>query len=91
MSDTTEDPDKRASTTEEEQREEGEVLFQGLVRVAVVSIFATVLIVVGLLQATGLIDLFPFGEEWTFQWLIFVLLALALLSAELWSWKSDQI
>ena len=90
MSDSTRDPDKTPSTTEAEQREEGEALAQGLVRVAGVSIFAILLTVVGLLQATGYINLFPFGEGWTIQWLVFVLLGVILVSIELWSWKSDR-
>lgn len=62
MSDSSRDPDKTPSTTEAEQREEAEVLGQGLVRVAGISIFAMLLAVVGLLQATGFVNLFPFGE-----------------------------
>lgn len=90
MSDSMRDPDKTPSTTEAEQQEEGEAVAQGLIRVAGISIFAIVLTVVGLLQATGYVDLFPFGEGWTIQWLVFVLLGLILLSIELWSWKSDR-
>lgn len=90
MSDSTEDPDKRPSTTKEEQKEEGVVLMKGVVRIAGISIFATLLTVVGLLQATGLVDLFPFGEEWTVQWLVFVFLALVLVAVELWS-RSNRI
>lgn len=90
MSDSTRDPDKTPSTTEAEQREEGEVLAKGWIRVAGISILAVLLTVVGLLQATGYVDLFPFGEGWTIQWLVFVLLAVILVSIELWSWKSDR-
>lgn len=89
MSDPGEDPEKTPSTTEAEQREEAEVLAKGWIRVAAVSIFAVVLTVVGLLQAGGLVDLFPFGEEWTVEWLVFVLLAAALVAIELWTWWSD--
>lgn len=90
MSDSTKSPDQTPSTTEAEQQEEGEAVAQGLLRVAGVSIFALLLIVVGLLQATGQVDLFPFGDGWTIQWLVFVLLAVILVSIELWSWKSDR-
>lgn len=91
MSDSANDPEKTPSTTEEEQREEGKALAQGWLRVATVSIAALLLTVLGLLQATGLIDLFPFGEGWTVQWLVFVLIAVVLVSVELWTWKSDWI
>lgn len=90
MSDPGEDPEKTPSTTEEEQREEAEVLAKGWLRVATVSILATVLTVVGLLQASGLVDLFPFGEDWTVEWLVFVLLAALLVGIELWGWWSDR-
>ncbi|WP_123619456.1 hypothetical protein [Halorubrum sp. CSM-61] len=89
MSDKRNEPEKTPSTTEAEQREEGEVVAKGFIRVAAVSIVATILVVVGLLQATGLVSLFPFGEEWTVQWLVFVLLGVILVSVGLWSWKSE--
>lgn len=89
MSDPGEDPERTPSTTEAEQREEAEVLAKGWLRVAAVSILAVVLTVVGLLQATDLVDLFPFGEDWTIQWLVFVLLAALLVAVELWGWRSD--
>ncbi|MDZ5812643.1 hypothetical protein U4E84_14945 [Halorubrum sp. AD140] len=88
MSDSTEDPEKTPSTTEAEQREEGEVVAKGLIRTAAISIFSVLLLVVGLLQATGYVDLFPFGEG-IIQWLVFVLLGLILVSIGLWSWRSE--
>lgn len=91
MSDSTDDPDKTPSTTEEEQAEEGKALAQGVLRVGAVSIAALLLTIVGLMQATGMIDLFPFGDDWTVEWLVFVLLAIVLVAAELWTWKSDLI
>jgi len=65
------------------------VVAKGFIRVAAVSIVATLLIVVGLLQATGLISLFPFGQEWTVQWLVFVLLGVVLVAVGIWSWRSE--
>ena len=91
MSDPADDPEKTPSTTVEEQREEGKMLAKGWLRIASVSIFALLLTVVGLLQATGVIDLFPFGEGWTVQWLVFVLLAIVLVSVELWTWRSSRL
>lgn len=87
MSETHDDPDKTPTTTEEEAKEEGRELFEGGLRVALISIVALVLTMVGFLQATGLVDLFPFGESWTYQWLVFVLLAIAVVAAELWTWR----
>lgn len=91
MSDPTDNPEKTPSRTEAEQREEGKALAKGWLRVAAVSIFGMVLAVIGVLQASGLIDLFPFGDGWTFQWLVFVLLAAIIVGAELWTWRSDQL
>lgn len=87
MAETHDDPDKTPTTTEEEAREEGKELVEGGLRVALVSIVAVALAAVGLLQATGLVDLFPFGGDWTYKWLVFVLLAAALATAELWTWR----
>lgn len=81
------DPDQTPTTTEEEAKEEGKELFEGGLRVALVSIVALVLATVGLLQATGLVDLFPFGGDWTYQWLVFVLLAAVVVAAEIWTWR----
>ena len=94
MSDSTEDPDKTLTTSEEQaakegkEGKEGKELAQGGVRVGVISILSLLLIVIGLLQATGVIDLFPFGSGWTVQWSIFILLAFVLIGIEVWGWKS---
>lgn len=60
MSDSATDPDSEPSTTEEEQREEGRVLFQGWVRVAAISILMLLLLVMVLLHLSGVIDVLPF-------------------------------
>lgn len=86
-----EELDQMPSTGEEEQREEAKVLAEGWLRVAAVSIFALVLTVVGLLQASGLVDLFPFGNDWTVEWLVFVALAVAIVAVEAWTWWIDRI
>lgn len=86
-----EELDRTPSTGEKEQREEAKVLAEGWLRAAAVSIFALLLIVVGLLQASGLVDLFPFGESWTVEWLVFVLLAVAVVAVEAWTWWLDRI
>lgn len=86
-----EELDHTPSTSEDVQREEAKVLAEGWLRVATVSIFAVLLTVVGLLQASGLVDLFPFGEGWTVEWLLFVVLAVALVAVEAWTWWIDRI
>lgn len=87
MTETTDDPDKTPTITEEEAREECTELLEGSLRVALVSIVGVALAAVGLLQATGLVDLFSFDVDWTYQWLVFVLLAAALVAAEVWTWR----
>lgn len=89
MSDPGENPEKTPSTTEEEQKEEGEIILQGALRTGIISIVSLLLIILGLMQATGMIDLFPFGSDWTVQWLVFVLIALVLVGIEVWSWRSE--
>lgn len=91
MSDASEDPEKTPSTTEAEQRTEGMTIARGWLRVASISIFALLLAVVGLLQASGFVDLFPFGDGWTVQWLVFVLIAAILVGIELWTWRSRRL
>lgn len=91
MSESADDPEKTPSTTEAEQKEEGMVLAEGWIRIAAVSIAALLLTVLGLLQASGVIDLFPFGEGWTVQWLVFVVIALLLVSVGLWTWRSERL
>lgn len=87
MTETHDDPDQTPTTTEEEAREEGKELLEGGLRVALVSIAALTLAAVGLLQATGLVDLFPFGGDWTYEWAVFVLLAIVIVAAEAWTWR----
>ncbi len=84
------DPDQHPTRTEEEAKDEAKVVAKGGVRIAAVSIFATLLTVIGLLQASGLIDLFPFGEGWTLQWLVFVVIAVFIVALELWSWSNRR-
>ncbi len=91
MSESTDDPEKTPATTEDEQREEGETIAKGWLRVGAVSIFGMLLAVIGLMQATGLIDLFPFGEGWTYQWLVFVAIAAVVVAIEVWTWRSDKL
>lgn len=88
MSDTEKDPTQEPTTSEEDAEEEAEVLLKGWLRVALVSIISLLFIVLGLLHATDVIELFPFGTDWTVQWLVFVLIGVAILSIEFWSWKS---
>lgn len=87
MTEAHDDHDQTPTTTEEEAREEGKELLEGGLRVALVSIAALLLAAVGLLQATGLVDLFPFGGDWTYGWAVFVLLAVAIVAAEAWTWR----
>lgn len=90
MTETHDDPDKTPTTSEEEAREEGKAMFQRGLRVALISIVSLLLATAGLLQATGLVDLFPFGGDWTYQWLVFVLLAAIIVAAEIWTWRTQR-
>ncbi len=57
--------------------------------IAAVSIFGLVLIVIALMQATGLMDVFaPVVETEIQQWAIFGVLVLIWLGAAGWSWNA---
>lgn len=90
-SDHDEHPEKAPAQTEHDEREEGKTIATGWVRVGVVSIFATLLTVVALMQASGLIDVLPFGQDWTVEWLVLVLVAAVLVAVELWTWRSRRL
>lgn len=86
-----EELDQMPSTSEEEQREEAKVLAEGWLGVTAVSIFAVLLIAVGLLQASGLVDLFPFGSNWTVEWFVLVALGMVVVAMVAWTWWNDRI
>lgn len=59
-------------------------------RIGVVSIAAMLLLALGMMQATGLVDLLsPFVDSEIGQWLVFVILAVVVGAVAVWSWRTS--
>lgn len=87
------EPDKEPTEKPTEDREEAEREGQWMARnwlgIAVVSILALLLLALGMMQATGLVDVFgPVADSETGQWAAFGVLALAVLALAGWSWRA---
>jgi polyferredoxin len=85
-----EEPDEEAieePTTDEQQAErEATWMAKEWASIGVISILVMVLLALGLLQATGVIDLLaPIADTEIGQWGAFVVLALVVLGISLWS------
>ena len=83
------DPTDTPTHDTEAARQEGAEMGRSWLQVAVVATFGTLLLALGLLQATGLVDLFaPIAGSEPTQWLVFVVLALVVAVVGAWSWKT---
>lgn len=89
MSKPDEEPTETPTTSREEATEEGEWMFRNWIAVAVVSVLAMVLLVLGLMQWTGLVDIFaPIADSDAGQWGVFVILALLVAGLAVWGWTA---
>lgn len=89
MSKPDEEPTDKPASSREEAAEDSEWMFRNWIGVAVVSIAILLLITVGLMQGTGLIDVFaPVADSETGQWGAFAVLALIVAALAAWGWKS---
>lgn len=89
MANSGKDPTDKPTHDTEEARREGAEMGRSWLQIAVVATFATLLLALGLLQATGLVDLFaPVVAGETTQWVLFTVLALVVLGVGAWSWLS---
>ncbi|MDJ1433891.1 hypothetical protein [Halostagnicola sp. A-GB9-2] len=88
MSEPDREPTEKPTHDVEEAEQEGKGMARNWIGVAVVSIFTLLAIVIGMMQATGVVDVFaPFAETETQQWGIFFVIALAVIALAAWSWK----
>ena len=88
MSEPNEEPTEKPTRTEEEATQEGAWMLRNWLGIAVVSIAALVVIALGLLQWTGLIDVFgPVASTETGQWMAFGVLVLVVVALAAWTWK----
>ncbi|MWV39861.1 hypothetical protein [Natrialba sp. INN-245] len=89
MSEPDREPTETPTTDREEAEREGKWMGRNWLGIAAVSIFGLVLIVIALMQATGLMDVFaPVAETEIQQWAIFGVLVLIWLGAAGWSWNA---
>ncbi|RQG93396.1 hypothetical protein [Natrarchaeobius chitinivorans] len=89
MSEPDREPTETPTTDKQEAEKEGQRMARNWVGIAVVSILAMLLVVIALMQATGLVDVFaPVATTETQQWGAFVVLAVIVVAIAGWSWKA---
>ncbi len=89
MSDPDQEPTETPTTDTEEAEAKGKSMARNWVGIAVVSILFLVVLAIGMMQATGLVDVFaPIADTDTQQWGVFAVIALVVLAIAGWSWSS---
>ena len=89
MSEPDREPTEKPTTSKEEAESETKWMTRNWIGIAVVSILGLVLLMVGAMQATGLVDVFaPLADAEATQWGVFFVMAVALIILAGWSWKA---
>ncbi|WP_247002355.1 hypothetical protein [Halosolutus gelatinilyticus] len=89
MSEPDREPTEKPTNTKREAKEEDQWIIRNWIGVAVVSILGLWLLVIGAMQATGLVDVFgPIADTQTGQWAAFGVLVLVWVALAGWSWKA---
>ncbi|TYL38564.1 hypothetical protein CV102_12255 [Natronococcus pandeyae] len=89
MDEPDQEPTEKPTEDREEAEREGKWMARSWVGIAVVSILGLLLLVIGMMQATGLVDVFaPVADSETGQWAAFGVLALVVLAIAGWSWRA---
>ncbi|MFC4880918.1 hypothetical protein [Halostagnicola sp. GCM10023243] len=89
MDEPDQEPTEKPTEDREEAEQESKWMARNWIGIAVVSIFALLLLVVGMMQATGLVDvLAPVADTQGGQWAAFGVLALIVLVLAGWSWRA---
>ena len=84
-----EDPTETPTEDREQAKAKGEVQAKNWLRIAVFATFGTFLLALGLLQATGMIELFsPVVDSQAGQGLVFVVFAAVVFGLGAWSWST---
>ena len=84
-----EDPTETPTEDQQQAKSEGKTQAKNWIRIAVFATFGTFLLALGLLQATGMIDLLaPVVDSQTGQGLVFVVLAAIVFGLGAWSWST---
>ncbi|MFC4989748.1 MULTISPECIES: hypothetical protein [Saliphagus] len=91
MSDSRDDPTETTTESREQAAEESAWMVQNSIRIGVFSILLVVVFTLGLMQATGLVDvLAPIADSETGQWIAFGVLAAAAAALGVWAWGSSR-
>ena len=89
MSEPDREPTEKPTTSAEEAESEGKWMGRNWIGIAVVSILGLWLLVLGAMQATGLVDVFaPIADSAAAQWGVIIVMAVALIVLAGWSWKA---
>ena len=89
MSEPDREPTDKPTHNREEAEHEGQWMARNWIGIAIVSIFGLLLLMVGVMQATGLMDVFaPVAETETQQWAAFGVLVLVWRARAGWSWNA---
>lgn len=89
MDEPDQEPTEKPTEDREEAEQEGKWMARNWIGIAVVSILALLLLVVGMMQATGLVDVFaPIADTQGGQWAAFGVLALLVVVLAGWSWRA---
>jgi flagellar biosynthesis protein FlhB len=89
MDEPDQEPTEKPTQDRHEAEQEGKWMARNWMGIAVISILTLLLLAVGLMQATGLVDVFaPVADSQTGQWAAFGVLALVVVAIAGWSWRA---
>ena len=89
MSEPDRDPTETPTTDKADAEQEGKWMMRNWVGIAVVSILSLLLLVVVMMQATGLVDVFaPIAGTGAQQWGVIAVFALVVIAIAGWSWSA---
>lgn len=89
MSEPDREPTEKPTHDREEAKRDGQWMARNWIGIAAVSILGLVLLALGMLQATGLVDAFaPVADSETAQWGAFGVLVLVWLALAGWGWNA---
>lgn len=91
MSKPKDDEASLTNTTDEANAEEAGYETRDWLRVAVVVVLATSVVTIGLLQASGVIDLYPSPSEGTAEWIVFggIVVVALLIGGYVWEFAGE--
>ena len=89
MDEPNDEPTERPTNTQQQAEAEGAWMGRQWVAIASVSILALLVLVLGMMQWTGLIDVFgPIVDSTTGQWAAFGVIVVIVVIVATWGWRS---